>query len=94
MALELWSSSTSNNLNHPKATTEMGDKKPPEFVIDSQSPYYLPLLDAPSAIITAIKFDEKNYELWEKVVTTTLTTKSKIAFIDGRITKLEIKKWQ
>jgi len=70
----------------------MGDKKPPEFVIDNQSPYYLHPSDAPGAIITAIKFDGKNYELWEKVVTMALTAKNKIALIDGTIQKLEIKK--
>jgi len=47
----------------------MGEKKPPEFVIDSQSPYYLHPSDAPGAIIIVVKFDDKNYELWEKAMT-------------------------
>ena len=70
----------------------MGDKKTPDFVIDNQSPYYLHPSDAPGAIITAIRFDGKNYELWEKAVTTALTAKNKIAFINGTITKPDMNK--
>ena len=70
----------------------MGDKKTPDFVIDNQSLYYLHPSDAPGAIITAIRFDGENYELWEKAVTTALTAKNKIAFIDGTITKPDMNK--
>ena len=65
----------------------MGDdgKKPP-FIIDAQSPYFLHPLDSPGAIITAIKFDGRNYELWEQAVQTALLAKNKIGFIDGTIT--------
>ena len=70
----------------------MGDNKTEEFVIDNQSPYYLYPSDAPGAIITALKFDGKNYKLWEKAVLTALTAKNKVAFIDGTISKLEMQK--
>ena len=55
----------------------MSNNKTKEFVIDTQSPYYL----HPS------EFDGENYELWEKAVQTALTTKNKVVFIDGTISK-------
>ena len=61
-------------------------------MIDNQSPYYLHPSDATGAIIIAIRFDGKNYELWEKVVTIVLTAKNKIAFINGTITKPDMNK--
>ena len=70
----------------------MGDKKIPDFVINNQSPYYLHPSDVPGAIITVIKFDGKNYELWEKVVSMALTAKNKKAFINGTITKPDMNK--
>ena len=42
--------------------------KPPEFIIDPQSTYYQHPSNAPGAIITALKFDRKNFEMWEKAV--------------------------
>ena len=57
------------------------------FVITSQSPYYLSSSDSPGALITAIKFDGKNYDLWEQAVRTALKAKNKLGFIDGKITK-------
>jgi len=36
-------------------------------------------------MITAVIFDGKNYELWERVMMTTLRAKNKIAFIDGNL---------
>ena len=59
------------------------------FVIDLQSPYYLHPSDGPRAIITSIKFDGKNYELWNRAVTTALMAKNKLGFIDGSISKPE-----
>ena len=46
-------------------------------------------LDGPGAIITSIKFDGKNYELWNRAVTTALMAKNKLGFIGGCISKLE-----
>jgi len=46
-----------------------------------------PPSDFPGAIITAIKFDEKNYNLWEQAVRTLSKSKNKLGFIDGSITK-------
>jgi len=43
----------------------MGDDKNLDLKIDTQSPYFLHPSDAPGAIIIAIRFDSKNYELWE-----------------------------
>jgi len=68
----------------------MPNNKPSEFTLDLQSPYYFHPSDAFGAIITALKFDDKNFELWEKVVITALTTKNKVAFINGTITKPDI----
>ena len=56
------------------------------------SPYYHHPLDAPSAIIIAIRFDSKNFDMWENVVITVLTTKNRITFIDGTIAKSDMKK--
>ena len=61
-------------------------------MIGKQSPYYLPPSDAREVIIAALKFDGKNYELWEKVFLTALMAKNKVAFIDGTISKSEMKK--
>jgi len=41
--------------------------------------------------MTAIKFDERNYNLWEMTVRTSLKSKNKLTFIDGSITKTEQK---
>ena len=57
------------------------------FIIDTQSPYFLHPFDSPGAIITSIKFDGKNYELWEIAVRTSLRSKNKLGFIDGTISK-------
>ena len=57
------------------------------FIIDSQSPYYLHPSDSLGAIITSIKFDGKNYELWESAVRTSLRSKNKLGFIDGTISR-------
>ena len=60
-------------------------------MINNQSPYYLHPLDAPSTIITAIKYDGKN-DLWENSVIIALATKNKVAFIDGTIINPDMKK--
>ena len=59
------------------------------FVIDNQSPYFLHPSNSPGAIITSIKFDGKNYELWESAVKISLRSKNKLGFIDGTIAKPE-----
>jgi len=61
--------------------------KDDSFVIDSQSPFYLHPSNGPGTIITSIKFDGKNYELWNRAVTTTLMSKNKLGFIDSSISK-------
>ena len=57
------------------------------FIIDAQSRYFLHPSDSPGAIITSIKFDGRNYELWESAVRTSLRSKNKLGFIDGTISK-------
>ena len=48
---------------------EMENKtKPKDFIIDSQSLYCLHPSDTPEAIITKIKFNGKNYDLWEQII--------------------------
>ena len=66
------------------------DKNEP-FVITSQSLYFLHPSDSPGAIITAIKFDGKNYDLWEMAVRTSLKSKNKLSFIDGSFIKPDLK---
>ena len=61
-------------------------------MIDNQSSYYLHPSHTLAATIIAIKFDGKNYKLWENAVTTALTAKNKIAFINDLITKPVIQK--
>ena len=58
-----------------------------DSVINNQSPYFLHPSDSPEAIITSIKFDGKNFELWESAVKTSLRSKNKLGFINGTITK-------
>jgi len=70
---------------------EPQEPKSKEFIIDLQSPYYLHPSESPGAIITAIKFDGKNCDLWEQAIRTTLKAKNKLAFIDGKITKPTVK---
>ena len=65
-------------------TTE-GEQK--VFVIEPHSPYYLHPAEGPGALITAMVFDGKNYDLWAKAVKTALKSKNKIGFIDRSITK-------
>jgi len=43
--------------------TMIKDKKDQTFIIANQSPYFLHPSDCPSAVIIAIKFDGKNYDL-------------------------------
>jgi len=69
--------------------TKNGKDEP--FVITSQSPYFVHPSDSPGAIITAIKFDGKNYDLWEMTIRTSLKSKNKLSFIDGSITKPDLK---
>jgi len=68
-----------------------GDKDP-EFVIDLRSPYYLDPSDVPGTIMTTIHFDGKNFHMWENAVIMALRVKNKISFIDGTITKPDMKK--
>ena len=58
-----------------------------EFTIDSKSPYFLDPSGSSGAMTTSIKFNGKNYDLWEKAVRTALKAKNKLGFIDGSITK-------
>ena len=63
-----------------------------KFIIDPQSPYYLHPSEGPGILITAVCFDGKNYDLWERAVRTTLRAKNKLGFINGTLTKPEDKK--
>jgi len=57
--------------------------KDENFVIDCQSPYYLHPSDGPGAIITSIKLDGNNYELWNMAVTTAVMAKNKLDIQTG-----------
>ena len=67
--------------------TKNNDPKPEEFIIDIQSPNFLHPSNLPGAILTTIRFNEKNYDMWEQAVQTALKAKNKLAFINGKITK-------
>jgi len=61
------------------------------LVITSQSPYFLHPSDSPEAIVTAIKFNRKNYDLWKMAIRTSLKSKNKLSFICCSITKPDLK---
>jgi len=48
------------------------------LTIDNQSPYFCHPSDSPSAIITTIKFDGKNYELLKRKVRMPLRPKTSL----------------
>ena len=50
----------------------MADSSKKQFIVEPHSPYFLHPSEGPGAMITAMIFDGKNYELWERVVTTAL----------------------
>ena len=50
-----------------------GDKN--RFVIEPHSRYYLHPSEGPGVLITAVVFDGKNYDLWERAVRTALKAK-------------------
>jgi len=52
------------------------------FIIEPHSPYYLHPSEGPGALITAVVFDGKNYDLWEKAIHTALKAKNKLEIID------------
>ena len=57
------------------------------FVIESHSPYYLHPSEGPGVLITAVIFNGKNYDLWERAVRTALKAKNRLMFIDGTFQK-------
>jgi len=63
------------------------DKKDQTFIITNQSAYFLRPFDSLGAIITAIKFDGRNYDLRENAIMTSLRLKNKLDFIVGSIIK-------
>ena len=63
----------------------MGDSGKKKFIIELHSPYYLHPAEGPRVMITAVIFDEQNYDLWERVVRTALKAKNKLRFIDGML---------
>jgi len=69
----------------------MTDKGKSRFVIEPHSPYYLHPSEGPGMMITAVTFDRKNYDLWERAVRMALRSKNKLGFIDGTLTRPEAK---
>ena len=65
----------------------MSDGGKKQFAIEPRSPYYLHPSEGPSMMITAVIFDGKNYDLWERAVRTALKSKNKLAFIEGKLTR-------
>lgn len=58
-----------------------------KFIVEPTSPYFLHPSEGPGVMITAVVFNGKNYDLWEKAVTTALLAKNKLGFIDGTLQK-------
>ena len=54
-----------------------------EFVIEPYSPYYLHPSEGPGALIMAVVFDGKNYDLWEKAVWTVLKARTNLGLSTG-----------
>ena len=63
----------------------MGDEGKKWFVVEPHSSYYLHPSEGPDMMITAVIFDGKNYDLWERAVKTALKSKNKLAFIEGKL---------
>jgi len=61
-------------------------------VIESQSPYYLHLLEGLGVAITLVIFSRKNYDLWREAIRIALKAKNKLGFIEGTLTKSKPKK--
>ena len=59
-----------------------------KFVIGNPSPYYLHPLEGSGVLITAVIFDGKNYDIWERAVRTALKSKNRLGFIDRALMKL------
>lgn len=60
-----------------------------KFAIENQCPYFLHPLESPSALITTVIFNGKNFDLWQKAVRTSLKLKNKLGFIDGTLKRPE-----
>ena len=69
--------------------TKDNGPKQREFFIDTQPPYFLHPSDSLGPIIATVKFNGKDYDLWEQAVRIVLKAKNKLSFIDGKLTKLE-----
>jgi len=53
-----------------------------KLVIENQSPYFLQPSKGPGALVTAMIFDGKNFDLWQKAVRSSLKSKNKLKSID------------
>ena len=58
-----------------------------KFVIENHSPYFLHASEGPGVLITALIFDGKNYDLWKNVIRSSLKSKNKLGFIEGKLKK-------
>jgi len=59
------------------------------FIIESHSSHYLQPSGGPGALIKAVVFDGKNYDLWQKAIHTALEAKNKLGFIDRTLKRSE-----
>jgi len=67
----------------------MAGKDKKNFIIEAHSPYFLHPCEGPGIIITAVVFDGKNYELWQRAIQTALRAKNKLGFIEGTLKRPE-----
>jgi len=63
----------------------MGDGGKKWFVVEPHSLYYLHPSEGFSMIIATVIFNGKDYDLWGRAVRTTLKSKNKLAFIEGKL---------
>ena len=62
-----------------------------KFMIENHSLYFLHPSKGHGVLITAVIFDGKNYDLWEKAVRTALRANNKLGFIEGKLKKSTLK---
>ena len=56
-----------------------------KFALDNTSPYYVHPSEGSRTLISVVIFNGENYDLWVKAVTTTLGSKNKLEFVDGKL---------
>ena len=64
-----------------------GEKK--NFIIETHSPYFLHPSEGPGMLISAVIFNGKNCDLWQRAIRNALRAKNKLGFIEGTLKRPE-----